>query len=415
MSLDNPIEPSVAFDPSLFPRTYQYSFGYRIFLGSLGASIAAAALLGIWYFGIGHESQTPQGSFLMVFLCLAFFLLGAYLLAALLQSKIILTADAIELHEPFVTKQLLRGQIAGWRIIPTQYISALEFTPRDSHLKKLKFGLTFTSDAAFDSWLATLPNLDAQELERSRAELESNQELGLTKEQRTVRLAAAANYAKYLTWFSYAAGAWGWFYPQPYSLVILILAALPLAAIFLGLRTKGVYQFEGRRNEARPSLAAPVICPGAVLSIRALYDLSFLHWQQLLSPILFVTVVLTALLASADPSIARRRWPLLTIFFLSAFYGLGATAMADALLDGSAPQIYQTQVLHKRISTGRHTTWYLRLAPWGPQDQNSEVGVPRSLYSSVQPGQTVCAHYHPGALKIPWYVVSYCPTAPMDR
>ena len=269
-------------------------------------------------------------------------------------------------------------------------------------------------DAPFQSWLSTLTNLDARDLEESRAELESNQELGLTHEQRSAGLAEAANYAKYLTWITWAACAWGWFYPRPYSLVILTLSALPLIAVFLGLRTKGVYQFEGRRNDARPSLAFPVILPGATLAIRALADVSFLHWQQLLAPIVVVTVALTALISATDPRLRQRGWPILAVFFLSLFYGMGATAMANAVLDHSASQIFPTEVLHKRISRGRHTTWYVRLAPWGPQEQVSEVSVHSSLYSSVQPGQTVCIYFHPGALKIPWYTVAHCPSTLLE-
>jgi len=412
MSPQSAHEPPFSLDPSLFPRTYQSSLGYRIFLISVGALITAAALLGIWYFGTGHESLNAQGRLILVVVCLAFFLLGAYLVVAMLNSKLILTADAIVVREPFVTKQLLRSQIAGWRVIPTQYVSVLEFTPRDPHGKRLKFALTIKRDAPFDSWLSTLPNLDAKDREESLAELDANQELGLTHEHRSQRLGEAARHAQYLNWATWAVSGWGWFYPYPYSSVIFALSALPLAAVFLALRTKGVYQFEGRRNDVRPSLALPIVLPGATLAIRALSDLSFLHWQQLLSPILFVTVALTAFLVSSDPAIARKRWPILAILFLLAFYSSGVTAFADALLDRSAPHIYQTRVLSKHVSAGRHTTWYLELAPWGPQDHNSEVGVPHLLYNSVQPGDTVCVHFHRGALKIPWYLVAHCPTAP---
>ena len=410
MSLENPLDPSIPFDPSLYPRTYQSSLGYRVCLISLGALIAAAALLGLWYFATGHESKTLQSALIMVVICFAFFLLGAYLVVAMLKSKLILTADAIELQEPFVTKSLLRSQIAGWRVIPTQYISTLEFTPRDPSAKKLKFALTIKPDNAFASWLSTIPNLDAQELAESRAELESN--LGFTEEHRSERLASAATYAKYLNGITYAAAAWGWFYPRPYSPAILTLSALPIIAILLGRRAKGVYQFEGRRNDARPSLALPVILPGAVLAIRALYDLSFLHWQQLIAPGLFLSIALAAFITSADPGIARRRWPLLAVLFLSSFYGIGATALGDALLDHSAPQVYQTAVLNKHFSSGRHTTWELKLAAWGPQPEISDVSVPRWLYASVQPGQTVCVHYHPGTINIPWYFVTHCPATP---
>ena len=219
----------------------------------------------------------------------------------------------------------------------------------------------------------------------------------------------ALKFSKFLTWVTWLAAVWGWFYPRPYSLVILILSAVPPIAIYAGLRAKGVYQFDGKRNDVRPSLAVPVITPGLVLGLRAISDLSFLHWQQLLSPIMVVALAMTVLIAAADPKSGKQRWLILATLFLAVAYGGGVTAMADALLDRSAPQVLQTEVLHKHISSGRSTTWYLRLAPWGPQDHAADVSVSRSLYSSVQPGQIVCVYLYPGTLKIPWFQVARCP------
>ncbi|HET7108972.1 MAG TPA: hypothetical protein VFI38_19315 [Candidatus Acidoferrum sp.] len=398
-----------ALDPSQFPRTYQSSLGYRLALISLGGLIATVSLLGVWYFGTGHESQTRQAALSMALLCFAFFLLGAYLILAMLRTKLILTADSVELHDTFTAKHLLRSQIAGWRILPTQYISTLVLVPRDPHAKQIKFPLIFKLDEQFKAWLEPLTNLDAQDRAESVAHIDAQLDPGLTEDQREVILFNAYRFAKFLTWASWIAAAWGWFYPRPYSLVTLILAAIPLIAICLGLRAKGVYQFDGGRNDARPSLAIPVILPGLALAIRALYDLSFLHWQQLLSPIFVVTLAMAALLVAADPKTGNQRWTYLATLFLSLAYAGGVTAMADSLLDHSIPRGFQAEVLQKRISSDRSTTWYLRLAPWGPQNQPDEVSVSSSLYSSVEPGQLVCVYLHPGALKISWYEVARCP------
>jgi peptidoglycan/LPS O-acetylase OafA/YrhL len=399
-------------DASQFPRTYQSSLGYRLAFVSLGLLLAAASLLGVWYFATGRGTTAPPATIFLTLLCFCFFLLGAYLALAMLKGKVILTADAIELRDPFVTRQLLRSQIAGWRLIPTQYVSGLEFVPRDPHGKKIKFALTIKLDEHFEAWLGTLTNLDAQDQAESLAHLNIQLDPSLTEEQREVSLSNAYRFAKYLTWASWVAAVWGWFYPRPYSLVILILAAIPPIAIYLGLRAKGVYQFDGNRNDARPSLAVPVIVPGLILALRAVYDLSFLRWQQLLSPIFLVTIVMTALIASSDPKTGKQRWSYLATLFIALGYAGGVTAMADSLLDHSTPQILQAEVLHKRISSGRHTTWYLELAPWGPQDHPDEISVHRSLYNSVQPGQTVCVYLFLGALKIPWFQLAHCANRP---
>jgi hypothetical protein len=402
----------VTLDPSQFPRTYQSSLGYRLAFISLGLILAAASLLGIWFFATSRGETAPGASILLVALCLAFFLLGAYLILAMLKSKIILTADAIELRDPLVTKHMLRSQIAGWRVVPTQYIPTLELAPRDPHAKKIKFPLTIKLDEQFQVWLATLPNLDEHERSESFAHLEAQLDPSLTNDQREEILVKALKFSKCLTWATWLAAVWGWFYPRPYSLVILSLSAVPPIAIYAGLRAKGVYQFDGKRNDVRPSLAVPVITPGLVLGLRAISDLSFLHWQQLLSPIIVVTLAMTVLITAADPKSGKQRWLILATLLLAVAYGGGVTAMADALLDRSAPQVFQAEVLQKHISSGRSTTWYLLLAPWGPQDHAADVSVSRSLYSSVQPGQIVCVHLYPGTLKIPWFQIAPCPNVP---
>jgi hypothetical protein len=409
MSLTSSASPSVTLDPSQFPRTYQSSLGYRLAFISLGLILAAPSLLGIWYFATGRGGTAPGGSIFLAALCLVFFLLGAYLVLAMLKSKLILTADSIELRDPFITKHMLRSQIAGWRILPTQYISTLELVPRDPHAKKIKFPLTLEVDEQFDAWLATLTSLDEQERSESFSQLKAQMDPTLTDDQREELLLKAHRFSKFLTWATGFAAVWGWFYPRPYPLVILLLSAIPPIAIYAGLRAKGVYQFDGKRNDVRPSLAAPIIVPGLILSLRAISDFSFLRWQQLLSPILVVAVTMTALLAAADPKSGKQRWLILATLFLAVAYGGGVTAMADALLDRSAPQVLQVEVLHKHISSGRSTTWYLHLAPWGPQDHAEDVSVSRSLYSSVQTGQIVCVYLYPGTLKIPWFQVARCP------
>jgi hypothetical protein len=400
-------------DASQYPRTYQTSLLNRFLYTSLGTILAVAGLLGLWYFGTGRDKTlSPGGASFLAFFCFLFVLLGAYLAAYMLKAKVILSYDAIEIRELFTTKQVLRSQVAGWRIVATQYISTLELTPRDPQAKKIKFALTMKLDGPFHLWFATLPNLDRQEIDESKEKLYASRNLAETEEQHYERLAVAATIAKYLGWFTGAVSVWGWFYPRPYPLVILLLSALPLIAVFLGLRAKGVYQFEGRQNDAHPSLALPVILPGAVLTFRAVSDYSFLQWKPFLSPILLISFALTFLLSTADPAIQQRRWPILAMFVLALMYACGITAHADVLLDRSTPRVFHTEVLSKHVSEGRSTTWELHLGPWGPQAQPSDVTVRSSFYSSVQPGQTVCVNLFPGALKIAWFEVARCTNEP---
>src|SRR6266478_2211943 len=92
----NPDELPV-FNPSLYPRTYKPSTGYVLFLGTASCLCAAGGIAGIAYFGTGHEVKGPRDEFMLVGLSALFLLLGLFLFGSVLTSRLIVSADSIEL------------------------------------------------------------------------------------------------------------------------------------------------------------------------------------------------------------------------------------------------------------------------------------------------------------------------------
>lgn len=396
------------FDSALYPRTYQASVANQFIWISLGSLVAIGGFCGAFYFGTGHETRGLRGEILMGCVSLMFVLFGAYIVLWMLRSQIILQSDAIEVRNIFSTRIVRREEIEWWRILPTQYISTLEVTPTQEG-KKLKIGLTIKTDAQFHAWFAGLPNLDSEELAKSEVQIAAHQEPGVRPEQLAEHRAEAKNIAQWLNRITFAIVVWGWIYPRPYQLAVVVLTAMPLVAIALLVRTKGLYQIEGRRNDARPSLAIPFILPGLILLLRSVTDFSFLRWESMLAWVMIGGLGITFVVASADWGARQRRSSVLVILLFSATFVFGAIAQANILLDKSVPATFRATVLNKRISSGRTTSWYLRVGPWGPQSRPTEVSVSRSLYNNVLPNQTVCVHLSDGGLKIPWYFISGCP------
>lgn len=223
--------------------------------------------------------------------------------------------------------------------------------------------------------------------------------------------ASARRFAKTLTYVSFAAFAWALVYPRPYPLVIAVLAALPLVALAAILRSKGLYNIEGRRNDSRPSLALPLILSGAILDLRTLQDVHLLHWQSLLAPAAIVAPAMMFALARADWGKHKPTALTLALFAIFFFlsYGCGVVAQADTLLDPSSPERYQTTVLDKRASRGsKSTTYQLRLGPWGPRPNPEFVAVPHWQYNSFTRNDAVCIDLRRGALGIAWYQLFRC-------
>jgi len=396
-----------SFNPLLYPRTYRPSTGYLILLGAVSCLCAAGGIAGMFYFGSGHEMTSMRQQSIFVILSFLFLLLGIYLISAVLTSRLILNADSIELKYFLSYKLFHRADIAGYRILPTQYISTLALQPKATEQKKLKIPLYFRTDEEFALWFIDIPNVDHEELQQSQAELEAvaahDSPSMETSEEKIVR---ARSIVKILNWAAGITAAWAWFYPNPYPLAMFAAGAIPFVAIVLLARSHGLYQIEGRRNDARPSLAGAFIFPGCALAFRTIQDLHFLEWKPLLLATLALAVLLTIFLAQSDPHLHNRRVAAISTFFIGAMFSYGAIAQFDVLADRSTPATYQTHVLGKRADNGRTTTYYLRVAPWGPRQDSEEIEVSRGLYKTVSPGQPVSIHLYSGALHLPWFSVS---------
>jgi hypothetical protein len=107
----------------------------------------------------------------------------------------------------------------------------------------------------------------------------------------------------------------------------------------------------------------------------------------------------------------RAPWlALLAALIAGTSYGYGATLFGNAILDRSAPQVYQTRVLEKEMNFGKSAAGpEIKLAPWGPQTEEAWVKhLPLIIYQNVSVGTRVCIYYHPGLANIAWYELHSC-------
>lgn len=391
----------------VWPRTYRLARRWRVVLHALGALGLAAALAA----SVG-AARDPEGEIAgpVLLVALGFGALGAYLLAAARRERLLLHADGIEVVELGRARRRLRtDQIAGRRTLPLQYgMEKLVLERRERGEKPLSVNFLFERDPVLDAWLAAIPDLDAAERARAEAELLGSAALGADAPAREAALARARWLARGLKGAAIGAAAWGLLLPRPYPLAMAVLAVLPLAGLGLVLTGRGRWAVEERRNEVRPGVAAPLFLPGFVLMLRGLLDYQVVDVPRLLGWAALGAVALTALLVRGDGALRRRWFVPALIMLLVAPYPWGALGAADVLLDDRPAETYEVAVLHKHVSSGKHTSYDLRLAPWGPVGEEQEVDVGSALYDEVEIGDLVCVQLRPGALGVRWFVVDRC-------
>lgn len=322
------------------------------------------------------------------------------------KGRFVIEADRVYRKEVFATRELLFQQIAGYRT-DDRY---LYIVPLEPHRKQVKLSRYFGGVAEVEHWLsARYPNLDEQEAEQEAVAILSDETLGYTIEEREAQLAKARRQAKALNWAGAIVAAWTLFLTKPYEAATLVCAGLPLVCLLVSRYSKGLIRVEERKNSAYPNVFSGVFFPSLILCIRALMDFNLLHpttaWKAtLLLAALFMVLLLGKKVT--DRRSAKEWGTLVGLGVISLAYGYGAAVTFNCSFDQSIPLQYRAKVNGKHVSKGKTTTYYLTLTAWGPQPEEDDVAVSRTLYNQVQVEETVQVFFRQGRLGISWFRIS---------
>ncbi|UOQ72531.1 hypothetical protein [Hymenobacter cellulosilyticus] len=289
-----------------------------------------------------------------------------YGLLETIQGRHIITADKLIYQGVLRRKELPLANIKGFRI-DEHYTHIVPMSPADP---KIRIGYTSEQYSAMQQWFAAhYPNLDVQEQQEAAARLLQEEDLGRTVEEREATLATASQVAKVANIAGGLVAAWLFLEPQPYQWAIAAGLALPLLATVLLWLHRGVIRPDEVKNSAYPSITVAFLMPALALVMRVLMDFELLSYAPLW-PVAGTVAVLVALLllVGSQPFIARndsRASLLLSCIAYAAVYGFAAVISYNCTFDESQGATYDVQILDKHKSSGKTTTYYVKVSPWG--------------------------------------------------
>ena len=203
--------------------------------------------------------------------------------------------------------------------------------------------------------------------------------------------------------------AWMIFAPQPNALLVLTAAVVPWLAAMAACWSGGtLHVFTRGRGDRRPNVTIAFMLPGIALMMRVTGEFHVLNLQRMVAVACVAGAALAAAGLLADREVRRRASGWIALVAMSGVWGFGAGLGVDAALDGSPATVYRTAVMGHHVSHGRHTSYYLTLAPWGPQTEDDSVEVPWKTYAAFQVGDEVCVPLRAGTLGVAWYRVEGC-------
>jgi hypothetical protein len=90
---------------------------------------------------------------------------------------------------------------------------------------------------------------------------------------------------------------------------------------------------------------------------------------------------------------------------MCSIYSYAAIISLNSVLDNSAPYVYKAQLIQKRVSSGRSTTYYFTLSPWALKKEESEIRVRKGVFDRHQNNEDVEVITRFGRFGIPWFFV----------
>ncbi|GAB2456798.1 hypothetical protein GCM10011375_05040 [Hymenobacter qilianensis] len=383
---------------------YGTAKGWRLFMYILAPPLIILFLsLPFW---IGWNEK--QIGFSIGFSALMIAMAGLFIYGLLetIKARHIITADKLIYAGVFRRKELPLANIKGYRI-DQHYIRVF---PKSTSDPKIQIGYTSENYAGLQEWFADhYPDLDIVEQEQEAAQALEDHDLGRTPAERQETLEKAQRTAKWLNIAGGIVAVWLLFRPQPYQWAMAAGLVVPLLAIVASWIHQGAIRVDGKENSVYPGLTTAITGPVLILLARVLLDFEILEygplWPQAGGVALIVALILLVgsrtFLAQNESRISL----LFAILFISVSYGFAGTLAYNCAFDDGQATKYEAQVLSKHVSSGKTTTYYLEVAPWGPRTTNEDVTVTKDYYKQTEVGDTVSIYAMPGQLKVPWFTV----------
>lgn len=221
-----------------------------------------------------------------------------------------------------------------------------------------------------------------------------------------------------LEWLEYVTmglGLWFLFYPKPYDILFTALLCMPLLGLFLNGLTgrpsiSSLVEISKDDDGSDEYDVADFIDFAAwIILLRVLIDYEFESFYSLIIPGTIAFVIMLVILFAThkliDHTTKSKTWIYLSLIFNVFLYSYAGTYGANCVYDHSEPTVYNAKVVDKRISSGKHTSYYVKVTPWGHHYDKEEISVPRSQYDEIQIGQTIKIDLKQGLFNIPWYYI----------
>jgi hypothetical protein len=388
-------------------KTFSLARGWQIFIVVTCGVLALGALVGL-VICIKKVFSNPADTANLAFI--AFILFGLFFLVyALLEAikgKLVVHKDKFELTGAFGTRELLFINVKGFRT-NDKYLCIY---PLPGKGKKINISTYFGNITELEAWLAThFQDIDIAEKSEEQERLLVNVDYGQSTAERELALDGAKKTARIINIVGVALAV-SLFIARDYLYYTWIATAIFTPFSVLVLRYyKGLIRVDENKNSPYPSIFLGLFGSIMGLLLKSLLTFHILDHANVWPPVGLITAALLVLLVLKNKEFEQfNKQTIFMVVFcavLSFTYGYGIVTGFNCVYDSTPPSKHMANVMDKRISNGKSTSYYLTLSPWGPVKESDEVDVSEDTYAETELGDHVNIYLFKGKMEIPWFVV----------
>ncbi len=389
-------------------REYKLSKGYVALVG-IGLPGMNLALLVAFARQVVPDMEADPSAlrpWILILIFLAVSVLVIALVVEAVKGKFVVDHEKVYRSGVLPAKQLWFDEIKGYRITG-KYI-LLE--PFSKEKKRIKISTYYAGIDELKEWLsAHYKDLDLRRKRKEKIDILNNKAFGKTTQERRAFLNKARKVTKILNWSGAIAGGLFFLVPEYYTVQFLLCLVVPIVILVALKAFKGLIRVDDLSDPSFPTATLGLILSIAALAWRALHDFHIVEAENIYWPAGTIAVIMLFFLFTGEGRVKLKKaddfFTVVVFALIFTAYGYGTVLGTNGLFDTSTPEVYKSQVLAKRTSTGKHTSYYFFLSPWGTQNEPTEISVPGDLYKEIEQGESVTVYFKEGWLNIPWFQV----------
>lgn len=335
---------------------------------------------------------------------LSLIIISALIVINFTKRKLVIDEKSLRCVNLFSKKELNLSSIKGYRL-NGKMIKVEPISENDSIISIGNY-IDFENSENFLEWIIkNFKDLDALDLEVENQNFLKDSTFGSSETERLERLKTTKEIS---TSYNFISGFLGFiflFIKNDVSYIILLM--LPIIGIIL------LYKFDLIKflSNSKRSIYAYIFIGFSIPCFTLLLktsDFKLLSFDNIWLSIGIIFSIMFGFLCfkGINKSVEYVVGQIILMLIVSVLYSFGSVRTINCVFDKSREIIYNANVIDQNIYSGRHTTYYLKLGTWGPQNENENVEVSKKMYNKTQIGDTVNVKYKEGFLKSPWFIIT---------